>query len=84
MMHGGGFSAMGAGGFGWIFMIIFWAVIILGIIYLVRQLFGYSGGTGRDNTAEEILGRRFASGEITRDEYEEKLSAIRSTSYRKM
>jgi putative membrane protein len=86
MMHFGNFSGMGVSGFGffgWIFMVIFWAVIILGIIYLAKQLIGYSGGSKRDDSAEDILGRRYASGEITRDEYEEKLSAIRSTRYRK-
>jgi putative membrane protein len=60
-------------GFGWIFMLVFWGVIIVGVIALARWLLQ---GTGRrDAPAKkplEILQERYARGEIERDEYEQK------------
>jgi putative membrane protein len=54
--------------FGWIFVIIFSALIILGIAHLVNLI------TGSRRTLEEsplrILKRRYAKGEITREEFE--------------
>ncbi len=83
MMHGTGFG-MGFGGFGlgWIFMIVFWAIIIVAIVYIVRYIFfkdgsGISDSTGRKETPEEILKKRLANGEITTKEYEEKLRILR-------
>ena len=63
---------MGFGGFG-LGMIIFWIVIIVGIVWLVKSLSGNAqtptwlqGGTN----AREILDQRYARGEITQDEFE--------------
>lgn len=83
MMHGTGFG-MGFGGFGlgWVFMIIFWGVIILVAVYLIKAVFTdkKSDGTGKDSeTAEDILKRRLASGEISNEEYEEKLKVLRGS-----
>ena len=61
-------------GFGWIVMILFWVLVIVGAIALVRW-FGMrdrgSGDTSR-RTPLEILQERYARGEIERDEYEQK------------
>jgi putative membrane protein len=78
MMHWGNFGGMGAGGFGfgWIFMILFWTLLILGVVYLMKQLFGTQRTVSRTETAEDILKMRYASGEISRDEYIEKKSLI--------
>jgi putative membrane protein len=58
------------GGFGlmWIFPLLFLAVFI----YFMRGMFGGGGGmgAGRAETPREILDRRFASGEINKEEYE--------------
>lgn len=78
MMHWGDFGGMGYGGFGfgWIFMVLFWAFVILGIVYLIKQISG-TGNTARGKeTAEDILKKRYASGEITKEEYREKSALI--------
>ncbi len=77
----GGWGMMGPGmmgGFGWgwfmpIFMILFWGLVIWGIVALVR---GLSGSRGSDSStadsALEVLKRRYARGDISKEEYEEK------------
>ena len=77
MRYGGDWNnMMGWGGFGfgwlfWIFMLLFWALVILGVIALVRYL-GNSGKAPKDHkTALEILKERYAKGEITKKEFEE-------------
>jgi putative membrane protein len=59
-------------GFGWIFMILFWALIILGIVALARWLFstGTHGGSAGKRPLD-ILKERYARGEVTRDQYEQ-------------
>tara|TARA_R110002072_G_scaffold105615_2_gene230881 strand:- start:3023 stop:3253 length:231 start_codon:yes stop_codon:yes gene_type:complete len=56
-------------GFGWIFMLLFWALVILGIIAIIRWLSG-SNDTASKNTALEILQERYARGEIDSEEYQ--------------
>ncbi|GAB3983505.1 SHOCT domain-containing protein [Actinoallomurus acanthiterrae] len=64
-------------------MILFWGLIIVGIIALVRYLGGvrhigrpdtHGGGPVRP---EEILAERLARGEIDADEYKQRLDLLR-------
>ena len=70
------------GGGNWImflFSIAFLVAVIVGIVFVVRALSG--SGTGGDHqvparereTPEELVRRRYAAGEIDREEYEQKL-----------
>ena len=79
----GGWGMMGPGtmgGFGWgwlmpIFMILFWGLIIWAIVALVRGLTQHDGSKSageRGDSALEILKSRYAKGEISKEEYEEK------------
>lgn len=56
---------MGMWGWGWLWMILFWAGVIVLIVWAV----GRSAGS-RDDRALDILKERFARGEIDRDEFE--------------
>lgn len=56
-------------------MVVFWVLVIAGLVALLRLLFSASGGVpGRQTgkTALEILEERFARGEIDAQEFEER------------
>lgn len=61
-------------GWGWgIGMFIFWIVIIILIVVLVKYIATQSSGRiERNETPLEILKRRYANGEIDKEEYEQK------------
>jgi len=66
----------GMGWFGGIIMVIFWIAVIVGIVLLIRWLIistrTTSHGTSSGDSALEILKRRYARGEIDKQEFEEK------------
>jgi len=72
-MMGGGY---GMGWFGPIIMIAFWIAVIVGIVFLVRWLIISTRSAGQstyhEDSALEILKRRYARGEIGKEEFEEK------------
>ena len=57
-------------GFGWLFMVLFWAFVIVGIVALTKWFSDQSGSRGK--TALELLRERYARGEIQKEEYEQK------------
>jgi putative membrane protein len=65
-------------GFGWIFAVLFWVVILIGIAALVWWLFPKRGGLGSQDRPLDILKRRYARGELTREEYEQMRRDIES------
>ncbi len=69
MMTGFG---MGFGWFGIIFMVLFWAGIIGLAVWLLGQLFpGKQEPLEGPESAQSILKKRYARGEISKEEFEE-------------
>jgi putative membrane protein len=52
-------------------MILFWALILLGVVALAKWLFSGGGGTGSARPPLDVLKERYARGEITREQYEQ-------------
>ncbi|MDO8790015.1 MAG: SHOCT domain-containing protein [Sulfuritalea sp.] len=64
-------------GFGPVFMLLFWGVLIVGIVVMVRWLAaGSSPGQAREKTAGDIVRERYARGEIDQQEYEQKMQDL--------
>ena len=64
----GSYGMMGFGmGFGFIFMLLFWGLII----WLIVTLINASQSNKNEPDSLTILKRRYASGEITKKQYEE-------------
>lgn len=79
-MMGGYWPAMGAWGFGgmMIFNFLFWILIIVGLVYLVKYITkGNLETSAKDkDSALKILKERYAKGEIDKKEFEEKKQDI--------
>jgi putative membrane protein len=85
-MHGWGFY--GIGGFEWIWVIVNLAIIVavivaivLFVVWLVRRLTASNHATGPANIravedAKSIAKRRYAQGEISREEYQQIIADI--------
>ncbi|MBO6585597.1 MAG: SHOCT domain-containing protein [Gracilimonas sp.] len=59
-------------GGGMLMMIAWLTLIVLGIVALVKWISGTKGEDSKPDSALEILRKRYASGEITKEEFEER------------
>ena len=73
------------GDYGWgcgmgIGMLLFWGLLIAGIVMLLRcsRGAGHGGKRDREKSALDILKERYARGEIERDEFEQKKRDLES------
>lgn len=72
MMDGGTMEGMG---FGMYFGMFFWVLIFIGIVALALWAIQRSGGqtvAAQKETALDILKKRYAKGEIGKEEFEER------------
>jgi putative membrane protein len=78
MMHFGNVTGMGIGGsgFGWIFMMLFWVLVVMGFVYLVKGLLCSSKVAVSVDSAENILKKRYASGEISKEEFHDRMLVV--------
>ena len=68
MMDGYSFGIMGYGML--ILGFIFWILVIAGLVLLIKYL--WEGGKRGEESALEVLKKRYARGEISKEEFEEK------------
>lgn len=79
MSHMRGFGAPQGGGWMWGFgmglgglmMLLFWGALIAGIVLLARSINGGGADAPWETTSLDVLKRRYAAGEITREQYEQ-------------
>lgn len=75
-MWGNYYGHMGGFGFGFIFMLIFWVLLIITVSALIRGLSGrgcwhdLNGHKSGENSALKIIKERYAKGEISKEEFE--------------
>lgn len=77
----GGYGMMGGYGGMWfmpVLMIVFWGLVIWGIVALVRGVASPSNtvSSNQSDSALEILRKRYARGEVSKEEFEEKKKDI--------
>ena len=79
-MGPGMMGGWGMGWFGGMFMMIFWVLILVGLIFLIKWLIQTTNRVksdfGNGNSALQILKERYARGEIDNAEFEEKKKVI--------
>lgn len=68
MMYGlyNGYGGMCGGG---IMMIVFWILVIILIVWIVREFSGKNKGEN-NRTSFEVLKERYAKGELTKEQFE--------------
>lgn len=67
---GGGWLMMGIG-------MLIWVTLIALVVWLVIRAVGHRPSMGGSESAEDLLRRRYASGEIDAEEYQSRLETLR-------
>jgi len=78
MMDGAWFGQ----GIGMYLGMIFWVLLLVGIVVILVRAVQQTGGaqaSGGSETALDILNKRYANGEIGKEEYEDKKSLVSQT-----
>lgn len=57
-------------GFGMFFMALFWGIVLIGFALILKMGLGYNL-TKPEDSALEILKKRYARGDLNKQEYEE-------------
>lgn len=70
MMNGGQGGWIMSSGM-WLFSILFWILIIAGVVFIIRWLMEGKATTNINESPLDILKRRYANGEIDRDSFEQ-------------
>jgi putative membrane protein len=52
--------------------LIFWILVIIGLVLLIKYLWESGGAKREQDSGLEILKKRYARGEISKEEFEEK------------
>jgi putative membrane protein len=71
-----GYAGMGIG------MVLFWALIIAGIVVLMMFVSGDRQPKQQPPSPEQILAARFARGELSESEYRDRLDVLRDPAHR--
>lgn len=67
----------GYASFGWIFMFLFWVLVIIGVIAIIKWIMAAAErDTKSENRALDILKERYAKGEIDKTEFEERKKSL--------
>ena len=75
------FFSMPHGG-GWVFMILFWTLVIVGVVAIVRWLAGSASrqqktlSLAHKTSTDNILRERYARGEIEQEEFLQRLEDL--------
>lgn len=71
-MSGWGYALMAVG------TVLFWGLLVLGVVALIRYLGRRDRPTDTRPAAEHVLAERFARGDIDESEYRQRLDVLRS------
>jgi len=75
--NGASFFGFGHGFFGWIFPLLFWGLIIYGLISIIRRLIPRNQFS-KSESSLDILKKRYAAGKINEQEFSEMKSSLSS------